>query len=112
MKWPCLIQKQFCKTEIVLELDQEGINEYGEPLKPFRYAGQCNYQDEAKRIFTEQKKIVEIIGVALFPGDICPNLPVISGGSAIIHGVKRRIEKGIKARNPDGTVNYTEVMFQ
>lgn len=112
MKWPCLIQKSFCKTEIVLELEQEGINEYGEPLKPFRYAGQCNYQDEAKRIWTDQKKIVAITGVALFPGDICPSLPVISGGSAIVHGVTRRIWKGTKARNPDGTVNYTEVMLQ
>ncbi len=112
MKWPCLIQKAFCKTEIKLELEQEGINKYGEPLKTFQYEGQCNYQDKAKRILTEQKKIIEITGVALFPGDICPSLPVISGGSAIVHGVKRRIAKGTKARNPDGTVNYTEVMLQ
>ena len=112
MKWPCLVPKQFCKTDISLEFEQEGVNQYGEPLAKVRYEGKCNYQDSAKRILTEQKKIVQITGVALFPGDICPELPVISGGTAIIHGVKRRIVKGTKARNPDNTVNYTEVMFE
>ena len=112
MKWPCLVPKQFCKTDISLEFEREGVNQYGEPLKKVRYEGKCNYQDSAKRILTEQKKIVQITGVALFPGDICPELPVISGGTAIIYGVKRRIAKGTKARNPDNTVNYTEVMFE
>lgn len=112
MKWPCLVLKQFCKTDIVLDLEQEGVNGYGEPLKTFHYEGKCNYQDSAKRILTDQKKIVQITGVAMFPGDICPELPVISGGSAIIYGVKRRIVKGTKARNPDSTVNYTEVMLE
>lgn len=112
MKWPCLILKGYCQTDISLELEQEGVSEYGEPLEPVCYVGKCNYQDKAKRILTEQKKIVEITGTALLPGDICPSLPVISGGTAIIHGVKRRIASGTKARNPDGTVNHTEVTFE
>ena len=58
-----------------------------------------------------EKKLVQITGTALFPGDICPELPVISGGTAVIFGVKRNIEQGTKARNPDGTVNFTEVML-
>lgn len=112
MKWPCLVREEFCKTDIILEFEREGINEYGEPLESFRYQGKCNYQDSAKRILTDQKKLVQITGVAMFPGDICPELPVISGGTAVIYGVKRRIIKGTKARNPDATVNYTEVMFE
>lgn len=112
LKWPCLVQKQFCKTDIRLEIDQEGISEYGEPLTAFKYEGKCNYQDKAKRILTDEKKIIEITGTALFPGDICPDLPVISSGTAIIHGVERRVARGTKARNPDGSVNYTEVLLQ
>ena len=112
MKWPCLVLEQFCKTDIVLDMEQEGINKYGEPLSAFHYEGKCNYQDTAKRILTDQKKIVQITGVALFPGDICPELPVISSGSAVIYGMKRRIVQGTKARNPDASVNYTEVMFE
>lgn len=111
MKYPCLVPKRLCKTEISLEFDREGLNEYGEPLDSVRYSGQCNYQDKAKTVLTAEKKLVEITGSALFPGDICPDLPVISGGSAEIFGVNRRILQGTKARNPDGTVNYTEVLL-
>ena len=111
MKYPCLVPKRLCKTEISLEFAREGLNEYGEPLDSVRYSGRCNYQDKAKTVLTAEKKLVEITGSALFPDDICPDLPVISGGSAEIFGVNRRILQGTKARNPDGTVNYTEVLL-
>lgn len=111
MKYPCLVPKRLCKTDIRLEIDQEGLNEYGEPLKQVVFEGKCNYQDKAKTILTAEKKLVEITGCAMFPGDICPELPVISGGSATVFGTKRRIQQGTKARNMDGTVNYTEVLL-
>lgn len=111
MKYPCLVLSQYCKTEISLEIEQEGLNEYGEPLEPVKYTGKCNYQDKARTILTVEKKLVEITGSALFPDDICPTLPTISGGTAVVFGSKRRIQQGTKARNPDGTVNYTEVLL-
>lgn len=111
MTWPCLVPSQWCRTDISLELDREGISEYGEPLALVEYSGKCNYQDRAKTVLTAEKKLVEITGTALFPGDICPEFPVISGGTAVIHGIERQILQGKKARNPDGTVNYTEVML-
>lgn len=111
VKYPCLVPKSLCRTDIVLKIKQEGLNKYGEPLPVFEYAGKCNYQDKAKTIFTEQKKMIEITGCAMFPGDICPDIPVISEGTAVIFGVERHIQQGIKARNPDGTVNYTEVLL-
>lgn len=111
MKYPCLVPERLCKTEISLEFDREGLNEYGEPLDPICYSGKCNYQDKARTVLTAEKKLVEITGSALFPGDICPDLPVISGGSAVVFGAKRRILQGTKARNTDGTVNYTEVLL-
>lgn len=111
MTYPCLVLSQFCTIDISLELSREGLNEYGEPLEPVSYSGKCNYQDKAKTVLTAEKKLVEISGSALFPGDICPELPVISGGEAVVFGVKRRILQGTKARNPDGTINYTEVLL-
>ena len=111
MRYPCLVPKRLCKTDITCSFEREGLNEYGEPLKTIEYSGKCNYQDKAKTVLTAEKKLVQITGTALFPGDICPELPVISGGSAEIFGIKRRIEQGTKARNPDGSVNYTEVML-
>lgn len=111
MKYPCLVPKERCKTVIRLEIEQEGLNEYGEPLETVKYTGKCNYQDKARTILTAEKKLVEITGSALFPGDICPTLPTISGGTAEVFGCRRRIQQGMKARNPDGTVNYTEVLL-
>lgn len=111
MTYPCLILQRFCNTDIRLEFDQEGLNEYGEPLAPIVFEGKCNYQDKARTVLTAEKKLVEITGSALIPGDACPGLPVISGGGAVVHGAKRRILQGTKARNPDGTVNYTEVLL-
>lgn len=92
-------------------MEQEGRDKYGDPLPCLEYSGKCNYQDKAKTIFTADKKMVQITGSALFPGDICPELPVISGGTATIFGIKRKIQETRKARNPDGTVNYTEVLL-
>lgn len=109
MKFPCLIPKQFCKTEITLSIAQEGLNKYGEPLAPVVIVTTCNYQDKAKTVLTAEKKLIQLSAVAYIPGDITPTLPTISGGTATINGVDRKIFQGCKARNPDGTVNYTEV---
>lgn len=111
MKYPRLVKEKDCRTDIELELEQEGLTEYGEPLPAVFYSGRCNYQDKAKTIMTTDKKLVQITGSALFAGDICPDLSVISGGTAKIFGVERRILQGSKARNPDGSVNYTEVLL-
>ena len=110
MSWPSLVLPQWCKTPITLSLEQEGLNEYGEPLQTIEYSGCCNYQDKARTVLTSQKKLVEITGSALFSGDICPGLP-ITGGTATLFGAQRRILEGRKARNPDGSVNYTEVLL-
>lgn len=109
MKYPCLVPKQFCKTDIEVSIDREGINNYGEPLEPVIWNGKCNYQDKGKTILTAEKKLIQLSGCALIPGDIAPELPTISGGTVTVNGVDRRIYQGIKARNPDETVNYTRL---
>lgn len=111
MKYPCLVPKRLCRTKIELTIEQEGVNKYGEPLNSYAYTGMCNYQDKAKVVYTEEKKKVQITGTAIFPGDICPELPVISCGHAVVFGKIRQIAQGTKARNPDGSVNFTEVQL-
>ena len=69
----------------------------------------CNFQDRAKTILTTEKKLVQITGTALFPGDIAPDFPTLSGGTVTVFGEERRIEQGMKARNLDGTVNYCQL---
>lgn len=109
MKFPCLIDKRLCKTDIHVEIQPEGIDKYGEPYPAVNFDGKCNYQDSAKTVLTAEKKLVQITGTALFPGDIAPALSVISGGTVKVFGVERRILQGSKARNPDETVNFTKL---
>lgn len=109
MKWPCLVLKNCCTTPIQVRVEQEGLDEDGAPLAAFEANLLCNYQDGAKTVLTADKKLVQLSGTALIPGDPCPDLSVISGGTVVVYGEKRQIFQGIKARNPDGTVNYTEL---
>lgn len=109
MKYPCLVPMRLCKTQIHVKVEGEGITEDGAPEILFEADLLCNYQDGGKRILTEEQKLIEVSGTALFPGDICPNLPNLTGGMATVNGITRRIAEGRKNRNPDGTVNYTEL---
>ena len=109
MKYPCLVQKRFCKTPITVILYQEDISEDGEPLEALRVELMCNYQDKAKTVITADKQLVQLSAQAYFIGDIAPKLPTLSNGEVIVNGVKRKIYQGEKARNPDGTVNYTRL---
>lgn len=109
MRYPCLVRRRDCRTPVQVEIEQEGCNKYGEPLESFVWAGECNYQDSAKTVLTAQKTLVQLSGKALFPGDIAPELPTLSGGTIVVNGESRTIFQGRKARNPDGTVNYCEL---
>ena len=61
----------------------------------------------AKASLSKDKERIELSGVALFIGDLCPALPVIASGTATINGKEYAINKGTKNYNPDGTINYT-----
>lgn len=109
MRYPCLVPKSLCRTVIHVRIEGEGLTEDGGPEILLDATFKCNYQDTAKRILTAEQKIVQITGTALLPGDIVPHIPVISGGEVTVFGATRRISQGTKARNPDGSVNYTRL---
>lgn len=94
---------------IHVHLESEDTDSHGKPEKVLDLDLTCNFQDRAKTILTTEKKLVQITGTALFPGDIAPDFPTLSGGIVTIFGEDRRIEQGMKARNPDGTVNYSQL---
>ena len=112
MRYPSLVPDSVCRTPIRIVIEEEGLDENGAPIEAFAADLNCNWQEGAKTILTSEQKYVRITGRAYFNGDICPDIPVISSGYGIILGRRRFICEGIKARNPDGTVNYTEVRFQ
>lgn len=109
MKYPCLVRKKDCKTLVHVSIEPEGLDKYGEQPESIEADLYCNYQESAKTVLTAEKKLVQVSGTALFPGDIAPGIPAVSGGTIRIFGTERRIARGMKARNPDETVNYTRL---
>ena len=109
MKYPPLVPDCVCNTSATIIINTEDYDEDGAPVVALTWTGKCNYQDKAHTILTAQKELVTLSGTALINGDIAPSLAVISGGKITVNGVERKIYSGQKARNPDGTVNYTRI---
>lgn len=106
MKYPCLVPKRLCKTDLHIHLESEELNNLSEPKNAVDLDLKCNFQDKAKTIFTAEKKLIQITGTAMLPGDFAPDFPTLSGGTVTVFGEERRIEQGSKNRNTDGTVNF------
>jgi hypothetical protein len=111
-KWPSLVLSRFCNTEISVEIESEELNENGSPVNTLNWKGKCNYQDKAKKVWTSDKVLVQVTGTCLIPGDIAPSFSNLASGVVTIFGNKRKIVLGTKARNPDGTVNYTQLELE
>lgn len=107
MRYPNLIQKSVCRTDMRVVIYGEGLSETGSPIVVYDQNVKSNYQDRAFTKLTAEQKIVTLGAKAYIPGDICKDVSVISDGYVEVYGVKRKIYQGTKARNPDGTVNYT-----
>lgn len=111
MKYPQLVPDWVCTTPIHLKVGAEELTEQGEPQTLFEADLMCNWQDSGRVTLTTEQRTVDISGRAYFNGDICPDVPNITCGSAEIFGETREILQGFKRRNPDGTVNHTEIQF-
>ena len=107
MKFPCLVDKRFCNTPITVNIDNLELNEDGELVKSIEIETFCNLQMGAKTSLTKEKEKIELSGIALFIGDLCPSMPIIASGNVIINGNVYDINKGTKNYNLDGTVNFT-----
>lgn len=107
MKFPCLVDKRFCNTPITVNIDNSELNEDGELEEVISIDTKCNLQMGAKTSLTKDKEKIELSGIALFIGDLCPTLPVIASGTVTINGQEYSINKGTKNYNFDGTVNFT-----
>ena len=107
MKFPCLVSKKFCKTPVKVSIDSTELSEDGELVEAFTVDTLCNLQMGAMSSMTKDKEKIELSGIALFVGDLCPAMPVIASGNVVIDGNAYNINKGTKNYNPDGTVNYT-----
>lgn len=107
MKYPKLVR--CAKTPVHVKVFSEEPNAFGEHETLLDADFLCNYQDAAQLKYTGEKHDIAVTGFIYIDGDIIPSAAVISCGEAVLFGAKRIIHRGCKARNLDGTVNYTKL---
>jgi hypothetical protein len=107
MAFPKLVRN--AKTPVQVTIMAEEPNEFNEKEILLDEKFPCNYQDSAAVKYTADKQALEIAGTVYIDGDILPTASVIASGSVVIFGKQRQIVKGTKARNLDGSVNYTRL---
>lgn len=108
MKYPPLVPDSVCKTPVTVQRTK-GIKRDGSPDIDVVYEGKCFYSEKTYQKLTPEKQLITLSGEALFNGDIAPDVDNITGSITVLHGITRNIYASQKARNPDGTVNYTRL---
>ena len=93
MGFPCLVDKRFCKTPVKVVVESDELSEDGELVPAFEVETTCNLQMGARASFTKDKEKIELSGVALFIGDLCPSLPVTASKTATINGLSYEKKK-------------------
>ena len=109
MKYPSLIRKSQCKIPINITVYSGDVDEDGAPVVIANLQLKCNYQSKPQTVYKGEKQVITINGSAYFVGDILPDINEILDGEVEVLGMKQKIFRAIKARNEDGTVNYTKL---
>lgn len=107
MGFPKLVRN--AKTAVHVVIEAEDPNEYGEREVLLDANLLCNYQDAASVRRFSEKQTPSVTGTIYIDGDILPGVAAISSGYVEIFGERREVMKGCKARNLDGSVNYTRI---
>jgi hypothetical protein len=107
MKYPKLVRNPHTSIRVVITSSEP--NEFNELETLLDDTFLCNWQDSAKTRYTSEKAAPEVFGTAYIDGDILPDQPIINSGHVVIFGETHNIRKGTKARNLDGSVNYTKI---
>ncbi len=108
MKFPELVPDRVCNIPVKIYWTN-GLNRDGSPKRTVIFDGKCFYSEKTKQKITAEKQIITLSGEMLFNGDIAPDSNNIEGEVELLSGIRRKIYASEKARNPDGTVNYTRL---
>lgn len=109
MKYPALVRKSQCKTPIKVIIYTGDIGDDGAPEILKELNALCNYQSKVQTVYGDDKQIITINGSAYFVGDLAPDIAEILDGEVEVLGMRHKIYRTIKARNVDGSVNYTKL---
>lgn len=109
MKFPELVPNKVCRTSIKIQFEN-GLEEDGSPKKTVLFAGFCNWKETGRIVFDKERKAVNLTGIALLNGDPLKDAEFLEGKVYVGEGkTAHKIHAYDRARNPDGTVNYTKL---
>ena len=109
MKYPALVRKSQCRIPIKVVIYTGDVDDEGAPEVLKELDALCNYQSKVQTVYNAEKQIITINGAAYFVGDLAPDISEILDGEVEVLGMKHKIYRSIKARNSDGSVNYTKL---
>lgn len=109
MKYPSLVRPSQCKTPIKVTVYSGEIDENGAPEILAQVEMRCNYQSKVQTVYNSNKELITINGSAYFVGDAFPDINEIVDGEVEILGMTHKVYRSMKARNDDGSVNYTRL---
>ena len=105
MKYPKLVVNP--RTKAFVRIDSNDIDDFGGRWNVMSAEFMCNFQSTSSLKYDKDRQPVCIAAKAYFDGDICPKLDFITSGTVEIDESTYNIYRGTKARNPDGSVNFT-----
>lgn len=110
MKWPELVPDAICTTPVTIHLEADGVNEDGSQKSGKTIQAMCNYQRSGKWTIDDERRLIQLQSTALFNGDIAPELETLVGTITVGDSANVwAIHSYCRARNPDGTVNFTRL---
>lgn len=112
MRWPRLALPFVHSTQVEATVDADGIDEDGAPVVGATWSGLCNWQDSTATRFSRDRADMEVSATLYVGGDPFPGLWAVGTGTVTVNGEQRRIAKVGKARNPDGSVNFTTIWLR
>lgn len=107
MRWPQLVKPWACKTAVTVRLTGEA-GEDGAPVEIAAIETVCSFNEKQKRVLDEKRQMVTLEGTLLFAGDLAPDVPELAG-TVETGGRRWTIYRASRARNPDGSVNFTQL---
>lgn len=109
MRWPRLVPRWARKTPVTLYFTN-GETPEGAPNVVKTVETLCSYREQGTPVLDAERRYVRGGSVVLLDGDPAPELAQLEGEACVAGGaVRRRIALAKRGRNPDGTVNYTEL---
>lgn len=109
--YPKLVPPSVCHTAVTVAIES-GLNRDGTPKVVKVIDGQCNYSEKSRQVMSADRQLITLSACALFDGDIAPGVDL--SGTVTVKGagspdITRRIYRAERARNPDGSVNFTKL---